>query len=1023
MTFDTLPEGYYRDMEDGFAQIQGVVFSLSEFRYGPEPDNIYDDGYVGLGEEDGNPVLWVTYTNLGYDFSNAPFQPQCVSISCMYSATINLEVNGELFVGDVADLDDFTVDDVVIRILGEEYGFATIQLQGAINSFKIGGEEFYLTELCPFCEDIPDDPEGEDDIEGEETSVEGEDEEVVFFTECVNFSTLPEGYSRSMEDGYAQIEGVVFSLSEFQSGPGPDDTVADGFVGLGDDEDGNPVLWVMHTNLGYDFSNEPPQPQCVSLSGGYYGGTINLEVNGELFVEFDDINALDGRTTVDGDVVIRIYEEENGLVTIQLQGTINSFKVGGEEFFLIDLCPFCEDIPDDPEGEEEPWPGDPLTECVDFSDLPESLTVGVDDYVYVQGVALRTSGFYDSEDAELYEEGLALSEFFEEGKSVLFLSLINVGYDFANSPAQPQCVSIACGFSGGSVNLEVNGELKVAESMADLDHAWFNGVSVRVYPTGYDTAILQLSGGIDSFKIGGQEFYLIEICPSCETYHLVDCVTFDDLPEGLEFENLSTFLSNGTLFETTTFTYYDGSVSREGTAEVIESDDGAQALQLNAISVTHHFNVATHRLGCVSIDYINAGGDVNLGVNNDYFEAQSMTDLNGQVTESGVAISVYEEDGRGTVVMSGSIESFSIGGAELIVLEICDYCKELPVEGEPDDFEGEVEGELDDFEGELDDFEGEVEGELDDFEGEVEGELDDFEGEVEGELDDFEGEVEGELDDFEGEVEGELDDFEGELDDFEGELDDFEGELDDFEGELDDFEGEEEEPWPGDPLQDCVDFADVPPNEAFGVDEYLYSQGVAFRTSVLRKPTGAPYEDGTAGLGLDEDGKEVLWLNSINLGHRFDNSPSAPDCVSITYGYFGGDFNLEVNGVLTAVPYVIELDGTWLGGVQIRVFFKGHGRGVIQLRGEVHSFSIGGEEFFVTEICPSCDPDEKGAHGADLDGDFEISEEEAEAYVQSWEEGPGDLALAIRAYYIWKISGGKYDFNPNAEPPECWIPR
>jgi hypothetical protein len=478
----------------------------------------------------------------------------------------------------------------------------------------------------------------------------------------------------------------------------------------------------------------------------------------------------------------------------------------------------------------------------------------------------------------------------------------------------------AYGYFGGDVNLEVNGDLRKVDDIAALDGLIVGNAGVRVYAKGEHTGILELKGSITTFKIGGQEFYLSEICPYCEIHPLWECVTFQDLPLGMEIANGTSFISDNVLFDTGSFYYYPEGATREGTASFIEDTDGTHVLWLSNINVGHVFSDPTHLLACVSIRYRYYGGNVNLTVNNDFYNVEDIADLNGIITPGQVQVRVAPlGDFEGMLYLEGPIASFMIGGQELALLEICPYCAELPDEGE-----GEGEGE------------------------------------------------------------------------------------------------------PDEPFADCVDFGRLPDGFTAAVNLPVTIQGVTFQTSEFYYPDGSSENEGSAVLSDSENGDPVLWLNNINLGYDFTAAPGLPaaiSCVSISYGYFGGDINLEVNGILVAVPYLAELDGTYIGAVQIRVFPKGNGIGVLQLRGAVDSFKIGGQEFYVREICPFCQEDETAAHAADQNGDFIIDEDEADAYLEFWQSGHGRLSLAIRALYLRSVSDGYYDFDWTLDPPECWIPR
>ncbi|HOH31930.1 MAG TPA: hypothetical protein PLC40_19790, partial [Candidatus Hydrogenedentes bacterium] len=164
-----------------------------------------------------------------------------------------------------------------------------------------------------------------------------------------------------------------------------------------------------------------------------------------------------------------------------------------------------------------------------------------------------------------------------------------------------------------------------------------------------------------------------------------------------------------------------------------------------------------------------------------------------------------------------------------------------------------------------------------------------------------------------------------------------------------------------------------------------------------------------------------LSLNNINV----DIAINAP-CVSFRFGAYGGNLNIEVNGELKNIVDFADIDGTTIGGVPVEVIFLGDGKGIVELQGPVTQLALGGQEFFIDDICPFCKPDEGEGepltyHPADPNGDFRIVMSEAIAYLAGWQQGSNPMAYAIRAAYIWQ-NGEKYLYDDTLDPPLCWAP-
>ncbi|NIS67250.1 MAG: hypothetical protein GTO05_19200, partial [Gemmatimonadales bacterium] len=76
--------------------------------------------------------------------------------------------------------------------------------------------------------------------------------------------------------------------------------------------------------------------------------------------------------------------------------------------------------------------------------------------------------------------------------------------------------------------------------------------------------------------------------------------------------------------------------------------------------------------------------------------------------------------------------------------------------------------------------------------------------------------------------------------------------------------------------------------------------------------------------------------------------------ISFKFGDLGGNTNLSVNGMVENVPDLVDLDGNVIGGVQVAVATAPPGddrRGTVVLEGDITDFSVGGQEFWVDDVC------------------------------------------------------------------------
>ncbi len=154
---------------------------------------------------------------------------------------------------------------------------------------------------------------------------------------------------------------------------------------------------------------------------------------------------------------------------------------------------------------------------VDFESLPLGSVLEVGDPPWVEdGVQITGHEFFWSGggstvdgDATIGIGGMAGGA----GQEAGWINNINLDFDFGG----PQTyVSFLFGEYGGNLNIELNGDFVNFEEMGAIDGTVIGGVAVAVtdYTGGYGgggTGLVELSGVINSFKVGGQEYAMDDV--------------------------------------------------------------------------------------------------------------------------------------------------------------------------------------------------------------------------------------------------------------------------------------------------------------------------------------------------------------------------------------------------------------------------------------------------------------------------------------------------------------------------------
>jgi len=151
----------------------------------------------------------------------------------------------------------------------------------------------------------------------------------------------------------------------------------------------------------------------------------------------------------------------------------------------------------------------------------------------------------------------------------------------------------------------------------------------------------------------------------------------------------------------------------------------------------------------------------------------------------------------------------------------------------------------------------------------------------------------------------------------------------------------------------CVDFEDLTPDTVYIVTDTFTDSGATITVKQFQWSDGTWTSDGTAmvddeqqagGTGLD------INCNNVNLNFDFGGPLGG---LSLLYGEYGGNLNIDINGVFQNFEDFADIDGSTIGGVNVVVTSLGGNLGKLELTGVINSFDIGGQELWVDDVCPT----------------------------------------------------------------------
>ncbi len=697
-----------------------------------------------------------------------------------YGGNINIMVNGDFRnVENFADIDGATIGGAHIKVFrgfGQDRG--RVMIYGEVREFMVGGQELWVDNVCPLdC--------------------------------CVEYESLPLDASYSVGDTFFDqianhtVRPFVWSDGTVFSG-GSVNVVDGGQAGhLGQE------LNINNANVEFDFGSPVKN---LSLRFGEYGGNLNIRINGD-FANFNLMKDIDGATI--GGVQVTVFGGSgNDRGVLILEGTINDFAIGGQEFFIDHVCI----------GELLPPLPPPTDDCIRFDDLNRGDKYSVSDTFISNGQQFELRPF-QSADGAMNNNGVAEvdpSGFFSGNELELNNITLFAKLDWEKG------LSLDFADLGGNVNLAVNGDLRNVGHLRDLHGTMVGGVRVIVRMDSADTGKLFLLGQVDTLRIGGQEFWIDNICP------LDCCIDYEMLALGKTFVVGDTFMDSGHWHTVRPFQWSDGKWTNSGRVQVTGNNQAGhvgQELTINNANVQLHL---PNPVEDITLHFGEYGGNLNIRINGDFRNFDDMQDINGAVI-GGVSVTVTGGNGndKGTLTLKGTIHEFMIGGQEFHIDHIC-IGKELT------------------------------------------------------------------------------------------------------------------------PRQPCVHFNDLTLGTNYVVGDTFSSVGVPIVAREFVWSDGTMFGGGSSQVQLAAisggDGHEMA-VNNINL--RFNLPNRFNYGLKMQFGEYGGNINVEVNGDFRNIDNFSDLHGMNVGGTYVHVVNGlGNDMGQLHLFGDVNTFTVGGQELWIDNVCP-----------------------------------------------------------------------
>ena len=445
------------------------------------------------------------------------------------------------------------------------------------------------------------------------------------------------------------------------------------------------VLAMNNISAMFEFSGVPCAPATVTFEFLDYGGDENLQVNGGPLWEVPDLVALDGVW-----VAPNVYCTVNAVGvgggikgTVILEGPVDKMLTGGQEYMIDNVTMDC----------DEPNPCDflvshdyePLGICwgSSYGNTPGDLAFSED------GIPVTLDEFHIGTYTG-FGAACIVPTFCAMGPpQMLNLNNISAVYQIHALGIATSAVTFEYIDQGGDENLQINGETwyEVPSFMSLNGVMVATGVLCTVTPLSCDSGergLVTLTGDVQRLLVGGQEFYVDEVCVyagepgGCDL--MVDNESqavgsawgapYGDVPGDFMFAEDGIPLRIWEMVYATGGTGFNFARIETAFTGCLDSN----TLNLNNVAVEYDIAATGVTTDAVIFDYLDMGGEENLQVNGGplYIGDLHLAPVN---IAPGVTCSVsWAGVGGGIcgrVTLTGDVQELRIAGQEFWTDDLC----------------------------------------------------------------------------------------------------------------------------------------------------------------------------------------------------------------------------------------------------------------------------------------------------------------------------------------------------------------
>jgi len=152
----------------------------------------------------------------------------------------------------------------------------------------------------------------------------------------------------------------------------------------------------------------------------------------------------------------------------------------------------------------------------------------------------------------------------------------------------------------------------------------------------------------------------------------------------------------------------------------------------------------------------------------------------------------------------------------------------------------------------------------------------------------------------------------------------------------------------------CIDMEDLIPGTMYKSGETFSSTNVRITVGPFAWSNNEMTGSGIAYVTSDHMAggfSAELQVNNVNL---FFSPPNPPSTVSLLFGEYGGNLNININGDFRNFENFADIHGLEIGGAKVSVLQGfGNDKGYLQLSGAIKTFGVGGQELSIDNVCLS----------------------------------------------------------------------